>query len=109
MPVVTGSDDSVAEESLCFGTGQERFANYAQRGGVAEVVGLGLLESSCELVGVVEDLLCGSGHRNHLRYFGRAGMAWMMIGPSTRLHRHKLTCRLQHRKLPWSMDRPVSW
>ena len=34
-------------------------------------------------VGVVENLLCGSGHWNHLRYFGRAVMAWMMIGPST--------------------------
>ena len=41
-----------------------------------------VLEAGGELFGVVEDFLGGSGHGGHLRYFGRAGMAWTMIGPS---------------------------
>jgi hypothetical protein len=45
------------------------------------VAGLVSFEASSEFVGVVEDLLGGAGHGGHLRYFGRAGMAWTMIGP----------------------------
>jgi hypothetical protein len=41
-----------------------------------------LLEPSGELGGVVEDLLGASRHGDHLRYFGRAGMACTVIGPS---------------------------
>jgi hypothetical protein len=40
-------------------------------------------EASCELVGMVEDLLDRSGHGTHLRNFVRAGMAWTMnVTPS---------------------------
>jgi hypothetical protein len=34
-----------------------------------------LLEASGECISVVENLLGGAGHRDHLRYFGRAGIA----------------------------------
>jgi hypothetical protein len=46
------------------------------------VAGFVSLEAGGEFVGVVEDFLGGAGHGGHLRYLGRAGMAWMMIGPS---------------------------
>ncbi len=73
--------------------GEDRFAGLAlalgpRQGSTAQqVLGYGdlvlgrrlvLLETLCELVGVVEDVLHRSGHRHHLRNFGRASMAWTM-------------------------------
>ena len=78
MPVVAGLDDRISEDSFGLGSSHECFAYGSQCGCVAQIVGLDLLESSCEFVSVVENLLCGSGHWNHLRYFGRAVMAWIM-------------------------------
>ncbi len=82
MSVVAGIDDRVAKDAFGLGSGHEGFANSSQCSRVTQIAGFGALESCCEFVGVVEDLLCCSGHWNHLRYFGRAVMAWMMIGPS---------------------------
>lgn len=80
---MTGANDGIAECAFCVGSGKERFSDETKRRGVVEVVaGLVNLESGGEFVGVIEDFLRGSGHGGHLRYFGRAGMAWMMIGPS---------------------------
>jgi hypothetical protein len=71
----------VAQGAFRVGPCEDSVANAAQRGCVA-VVGLRLFEAGGELIGVVEDLLRGTRHGNHLRYLGRAVMAWMMIGPS---------------------------
>jgi len=80
---MAGLHDSVAKDAFGLGASQERFADSSQCSCVAEIVGFDLLESCCEFVGVVEDFLCCAWHWNHLRYFGRAVMAWMIIGPST--------------------------
>ncbi len=77
-PVVAGFDDRVAKGSFGLGSSRECVANGPQCSRVTEIAAFGALESCCDFVGVVEDLLCGSGHWNHLRYFGRAVMAWMM-------------------------------
>jgi hypothetical protein len=83
MPVVPGPNDGIAKYAFCICAGKERLSDETQLGGVVNVVaGLVGLESGDELVGVVEDFLGGAGHGGHLRNFGRAGMAWMMIGPS---------------------------
>jgi hypothetical protein len=80
---VTGANDGITECAFCIRSGEECFSDEAQLGGVLNVVaGLVSFEASGEFVGVVEDFLCGSGHGGHLRYLGRAGIAWMMIGPS---------------------------
>ena len=79
---MSGSDDSVAEVSFCGGASEAGVSHGAQRRCVSQVAWFGLLEPGGELVGVVEDFLCGARHRDHLRYFGRAAMAWTMIGPS---------------------------
>jgi hypothetical protein len=41
-----------------------------------------VFETRREVIGLVEALLGCSGHWHHLRYFGLAGMAWTMTGPS---------------------------
>ena len=80
---MTRSHDGIEQHTLSIGTRQERVADCPQRSGVSDVVvGLVLFETGGELVGGVEDLLSGAGHGGHLRYFGRAGIAWMMMGPS---------------------------
>ena len=55
VPVGAGSNDRVTQCSFGLRAGQECFANYSQGGGVAEVVGLGMFESCCEFVSVVEE------------------------------------------------------
>ncbi len=79
---MSGANHCVAQVSLGLGASQERISNNAQRCGVAKVLGLCALAAGGEFVGVVDDLLGGAWHWNHLRYFGRAGMAWTMVGPS---------------------------
>ena len=80
---MTGANNGITECAFCVGSGKERLSDETKLHGVVDVVArLVSLESGGEFVGVVEDLLGGAGHRGHLRYFGRAGMAWMMIGPS---------------------------
>ena len=80
---MTGANDGIAECAFGVGSGKERFSDETKLHGVvyavARLVGL---ESGGEFVGVVEDFLGGAGHGGYLSYFGRAGMAWMMIGPS---------------------------
>ena len=74
---MTGADDCVAECALGVGSGKERFSDDTKLGGFVNVVaGLVCLESGGEFVGVVEDFLGGAGHGGHLRYLGRATMAW---------------------------------
>jgi len=75
VPLVPGPDDGVTEVSLGVGAGQDRVADRSECCGVANVCGLGPFEAGGERVGVVEDLLGGARHGDHLRYFGRAGMA----------------------------------
>jgi hypothetical protein len=57
----------------CRSAGQDRVAYSSECCGVAYVCGLGLFEAGGELVGMVEELLSGAGHGDHLMYFGRAG------------------------------------
>ena len=45
-------------------------------------VGLMLLKSLGQFVGLADDLLCRSGHHPHLKYLGRASIACTMTGPS---------------------------
>ena len=71
-----------AEFTFGFGASQERISDEAQRCGVAKVFGLRLLEAGRKFVSVVDDFLGSTWHRIHLRYFGRAGTAWTVIGPS---------------------------
>jgi hypothetical protein len=73
VALVPSSDDGVTEVSFCVGAGQDRVAYSSECCGVADVCGLGLFEAGGELVGMVEDLLSGAGHGDHLMYFGRAG------------------------------------
>ncbi len=82
MTVVASLHDGITQDALALRSREERLACGTQRCGVAKVFGFGLFEARGELVGVVEDFLCGSGHRNHLRNFGPAGMAWTRMGPS---------------------------
>ncbi len=80
---MTGANNGITEHAFCIGSGKERFSDETKIHGVVNVVArLVSLESGGEFVGVVEDLLGGAGHGGHLRYLGRAGMAWMMIGAS---------------------------
>ncbi len=75
-------DNGVTERAFCVRTVEEGLSDESQLGGVVNVVGFVGFESSGEFVGMIENLLCGAGHGGHLRYFGRAGMACTMIGPS---------------------------
>lgn len=76
------SNHCVAKVPFGLGASQERISNNAQCCGVPEILGLRLLEAGGKFVSVVDDLLGCARHWYHLRYFGRAAMAWMMIGPS---------------------------
>jgi hypothetical protein len=103
---VTGANDGIAECAFCVGSGKERLSDETKLRGVMDVVaGLVSLESGGEFVGVVEDFLGGSGHGGHLRYFGRAGMAWMMIGPSL-VSTTPISSRLVARSAPTNMVNP---
>ena len=77
-----GVDDGVTERAFCVGAVEEGLSDESQLGSVVNVVGFVGFESNGEFVGVIENLLCGAGPGGHLRYFGRAGMACTMIGPS---------------------------
>jgi hypothetical protein len=83
VAIGTGDSDSIGEAAFGIGSGLEGQADSSQRRSVSDV---GLVRfvvlPCCELVGRVEDLLGGTGHRCHLRYLGLAAMAWTMIGPS---------------------------
>jgi len=57
VPAVAGSNDRLAQCRFGLGAGKECFANHPWGGGVDEVVGLGMFESCCEFVSVVEDFL----------------------------------------------------
>ncbi len=107
---MTGANDGIAECAFCVGSGKERLSDETQLGGVVDVVaGLVSLESGGEFVGAVEDFLGGAGHGGHHRHFGRADMAWTMIGPSLvsttpisssdEWRVRKLACATGHRKL----------
>ena len=116
-----GTNDGITECAFCVCAGEERFSDETQLGGIVNVVaGLVSIESGCEFVGVVEDLLGGAGHGGYLRYFGRAGMSCTMIGPvegvdhvavgdavlacagsnERRIHVYKLACAHPRCKLP---------
>lgn len=51
---MAGLNDRVTKCSLGLGPHQERVANHPESDCVAKVVGLSLLEASCELVGTVD-------------------------------------------------------
>lgn len=104
---MSGSDDCVAQVSLCGGASEAGISNGAKRRCVSKVAWFGVLESSGELIGVVEDFLSGARHRDHLRYFGRAAMAWMMIGPSV-LSITPISRRLPLVSAPTNITKPSS-
>jgi hypothetical protein len=62
VPLVPCSNHCVAKVPFGLGASQEPFSNDAQCCGVAEVLGLGLLEAGGEFVSVVDDLLGGARH-----------------------------------------------
>ena len=72
---MTGANNGITEHAFCIGSGKERFSDETKIHGVVNVVArLVSLESGGEFVGVVEDLLGGTGHGGHLRYL--VGRAW---------------------------------
>lgn len=85
MTFGSGRDNCFGQVALCVGSGLKRLPDGSQRRGIFDIGWLGvvILEAGGELVSLVNDLLGGSGHRHHLKYFGRAGMAWTMTGPSS--------------------------
>ena len=77
---MSGANHGVAERPFGVSAGQECLPNEPQVGCVVDtVVRFVVFESGGEFVGAIENFLCGSGHGGHLRYLGRAGMAWMMM------------------------------
>jgi hypothetical protein len=105
---VTGANDGIAERAFCVGSGKERFSDVTKLRGVVFVVArLVSLESGGEFVGVIENFLGGSGHGGHLRYFGRAGMACTMIGPSL-VSTTPISSRLAAGSAPTNIVKPSS-
>ncbi len=73
---MAGTNHGFAESPFRVGASQESLPHQPQVGSVTNVVsGFVGFESGGEFIGVIENLLCGSGHGGHLRYLGRAGMA----------------------------------
>lgn len=69
----------VADLALTSGPGQRCSTEQMLGDGDLIVRGrLVVLEALGELVGVVEDVLDGTGHGGHLMNFSRAGIAWTM-------------------------------
>src|ERR1019366_9876449 len=82
-----GDRNGFCELPLGFSSCLEGTSNCAQGLRTLDVGGVRLmrLEAGRELIGLVENLLHGSWHGHYLRYFGRAGMACTMTGPSSEL------------------------
>lgn len=73
-----GSGLCYGVEDLLFGSGPSddgALEEVLLNGNLGGFVRVEVLEAVCEFVGVVEDVLDGTGHGDHLMNLGRAGMA----------------------------------
>ncbi len=77
MALGSGHRDCISQSTLGLGALTEGISNGPEGGGISHVGGVGIvaLETSGQLIGVVEDLFETAGHGFHLKYLGRAGVS----------------------------------